>query len=72
MSLIECVETRPLLQNLIWDILAEWRFRPILLCGDIEKAFLSIRIREFERDILRFNWVNSLESKIIETLRLQG
>ena len=45
------------------------RFRPISLCGDIEKAFLQIRIRESERDVLRFHWVNSLESKNIEILR---
>ena len=45
------------------------RFRPILLCGDIEKAFLQLRIRESGRDVLRFHWVDSLESKIIEILR---
>ena len=45
------------------------RFRPILLCRGIEKAFLQIRIRESERDVLRFHWVNSLESKNIEILR---
>ena len=33
------------------------------------KAFLKIRIRESERDVLRFHWVDSLESKIIEILR---
>ena len=68
-SLNECLETGPLLQNLIWDILTKSRFRPILLCGDIEKAFLQIHIRESERDVLRFHWVNSLESKNIEILR---
>ena len=68
-SLNECLETGTLLQNLIWDILTKSRFRPILLRGDIEKAFLQIRIREFERDVLRFQWVNSLESKNIKILR---
>ena len=65
----ECLETRPPLQNLIWDILTRSRFRPILLCGDIEKAFLQILIRKSERDVLRFHWFNSLESKIIKILR---
>ena len=68
-SLNECFETGPPLQNLIWDVLTRSRFRPMLLCGDIEKAFLQIRIRESERDVLRFHWVNSLQLKIIEILR---
>ena len=59
-SLNQCLETRPLLQKLIWDILTRSRFRPILLCGDIEKAFLQIHIREFGRDVLLFHWVDSL------------
>ena len=40
MSLNECLETEPPFQNLIWDILTRLRFRPVLLCGDIENAFL--------------------------------
>ena len=38
-SLNERLETGPPLQNLIWDILTGSRFRPVLLCEDIEKAF---------------------------------
>ena len=63
-SLKEYLETRLPLQNFIWDILTRSRFRSILLCGDIEKAFLQIRIRESERDVLRFHRVDSLESNI--------
>ena len=55
-SLNECLETAPPWQNSLWDIIIRSRFRPILLCGDIEKAFLQIRIRESERDVLRFHW----------------
>ena len=69
MSLNECLKTGPPLQNLIWDILTWSRFRPILLCGDIERAFLPIRVLESEGDVLRFHWVNSLKSKITEILR---
>ena len=32
------------------------RFRPVVICGDIEKEFLQIRIRENERDCLRVYW----------------
>ena len=71
-SLNVCLETWPSLKNLIWDILTRSRFRRILLCEDIEKAFLQIPIPECETDVLRFHWVDSLESKIIEILNLQG
>ena len=67
-SLNDCLETNPYLENMIWDILARLRFFPILLCGDIEKAFLEIQIREAERDALHFHWVKYLDSKKIETL----
>ena len=68
-SLNQCLENGPPLQNFIWNILTRSRLRPTLLCRGIEKAFLQIRIRESERDVLRFHWVNSLESKNIEILR---
>ena len=55
------METGPPLQNRLWDILIRFRFRPILLCGDIENAFLQIRIRESQRDTLRFQWVSNLD-----------
>ena len=58
-SLNVCLETGPSLQNLLWDIIVRSRFRPILLCGDIEKAFLQIRIRENDRDALHFHWIQN-------------
>ena len=63
------METGPPLQNSLWDILIRSRFRPILLCGDIEKAFLQIRIREYERDVLRFHWIKSSDPSVIEINR---
>ena len=62
----ECLETGPPLQNSLWDILIRSRFRPNLLCGDIEKAFLQIRIRESEKDVLRFHWVKSSNPSVIK------
>ena len=53
----DCLETGSSLQNLLWDILVRTRLRPVLLCGDIEKAFLQIRIRENDGDALRFHWI---------------
>ena len=72
MSLIECLETGPPFQNLVWNILTRSRFRPTLLCGNIEKFFLQKHIRESGRDVLRFHWIDSLDSKIIEILDLHG
>ena len=71
-SLNECLETGPPLQNSLWDILftiIRSRFRPILLCGDIEKAFLQIRIRESERDMLRLLWVKNSDPSVLEINR---
>ena len=45
------------------------RFRPILLCGDIVKAFLQINLREPETDVLRFYWVKNSDPSVIETNR---
>jgi len=46
----------PPLQNRLWDILVRSRFYPVLLTGDLKKAFLQIRIKEEEKDVLRFHW----------------
>ena len=55
-SLNECLYPGPPLQNQLWNILVRSRFHPILLTSDIEKAFLQVRIKEEERDSLRFFW----------------
>ena len=58
-SLNESLETGPALQNLLWSILIRTRFKPIALCGDLQKDFLQIRIKDGARDssqtdLLRF------------------
>ena len=69
-SVNDCLETGPSLQNLIWNIIMRTRFSPIVLCGDMKKAFLQIFIREAERDALRFHWIKSLdEPNEVEILR---
>ena len=65
----DCLETGPKLQNLLWGILVRNRFKPICLCADIQKAFLQIRIRESERDSLRFLWLRDIQKERIEILR---
>ena len=67
-SLNECLYPGPPLQNKLWDILVRQRAYPIAVTADIQKAFLQIRIRECERDALRFHWRKSEHGKL-EILR---
>ena len=55
-SLNDCLHPGPPLQNKMWKVLVRQRTYPVTLTGDIMKAFLQIRIREAERDVLRFPW----------------
>ena len=68
-SLNNCLEVGPSLQNTLWDILVKTRLRPVLVCGDIEKAFLQILIRENDRDALRFHWIQNRDPTNIEILQ---
>ena len=49
-SLNDCLETDPSFQNKLWDILIRAKFRPVILCAYIDKAFLQIRIKKKERE----------------------
>ena len=60
---------RPPLQNLVWSVLARNRLRPISLTGDLKQAFLQIRIRQPDRDVLRFHWIKDRETLEVEVLR---
>ena len=51
----DCLNPGSSLQNHLWSILVRSRFLPVLLTGDLEKAFLQVRIKESERDALRFH-----------------
>ena len=62
-SLNDCLEIGPPLQRRLLDILLRNRVKPVLLAGDIKQAFLQIVIKETERDVLRFLWINNLRSK---------
>ena len=68
-SLNDCLEKGPSLQNKLWDILIRTTFRLGILCADIEKAFLQIRIKEKERESLKFHWIENLTNNTIQFLR---
>ena len=43
---------------------------PVALCGDIIKhAFSQVRIREADRETLRFHWNSGKDSSEVDTLR---
>ena len=68
-SLNDCLHTGPPLLNQLWSVIARNRFHAVVVAGDLQKAFLQVRVREAERDALRFHWIVDLQSKEIETLR---
>ena len=68
-SLNECLETGPPLQNKIWSVLVRNRFHPVALAGDLKQAFLQVRIKELERDVMRFHWLKDFTTRKVETLR---
>jgi hypothetical protein len=67
-SLNDCLYAGPPLQNKLWGTLVRARSFPVAITGDMEKAFLKIRVKECERDALRFHWrANPLSN--VEVLR---
>ena len=68
-SLNECSQTGPPLQNKLWSVLAKDGFYPVALAGDLKQAFLQVRIREEDRDLMRFHWLKDLKTKQVEPLR---
>ena len=61
-SLNDCLDAGPSLLPLLYDILLRFRLNKIALTGDIEKAFLNIRVAPEHRDLLRFLWVEDIEA----------
>ena len=55
-SLNDCLNPGPSLQNKLWDVLVQQRAFPVMVSSDIRQAFLQIRVKEAERDVLRFHW----------------
>ena len=68
-SLNECLDTGPPLQYSLYNILVRSRMKPIILYGDIQKAFFQIRFRGLERNSLRFHWIKKSRLNIVEINR---
>ena len=63
-SLNDCLNPGPPLQNKLWSVLVRQRSYPVSVCGDIEKAFLQVRVKVCERDELRFHWKHPGDSLV--------
>ncbi|KZR96257.1 Uncharacterized protein APZ42_009506, partial [Daphnia magna] len=59
-SLNDCLEIGPPLQNDMLAILLCFRVHTIGLTADIEKAFHQIGLHEQDRDFIRFLWLKDL------------
>ena len=68
-SVNDCLETGPPLQNLLWSVLVRNRFKPIALSGYLKQVFLQVRIKEADRNALRFHWIKDRDSSQVEILR---
>lgn len=67
-SLNDCLYAGPPLQNRLWNVFVRMRFHPVLVTGDLKQAFVQVRIKKQERDVLQFHW-RANEHSEIETLR---
>ena len=68
-SLNERLESGPPLQNQLWKGLVRGRFNAVAIAGDIQKAFLQVRIHAEDRDALRFHWITREYLEQVRTLR---
>ena len=62
-SLNDLLETGPPLQPLIFDILLKNRMHKYCITGDVQKAFLQIKIHPNDRDVQRLLWYTDLERR---------
>jgi len=67
-SLNDCLEMGPTLKNKLWSVLIRNQFQPMAIAGDLKQVFLQIRIREKDRDTMRFHWFKDVATKEVETL----
>ena len=68
-SLTDCLKPGPPLHNQLWTVLVRGRFHPIAISRNIKQAFLQVRIREEDRDAMRFHWFEDLKTRKVQVLR---
>ena len=55
----------------LFDLLLRFRLHKVALTGDTERAFLNVSLNPNERDLLKFLWVNIIESDDPEIVALR-
>ena len=60
-SLNEFLETGPNFIPHLFDVLVRFRWNPVAISADIEKAFLMVGMHPNDRDMLRFLWLEDPE-----------
>ena len=60
LSLNDCLHKGPKFNQLILDLLLQFRSYKVALTADIEKVFLMIAVENRDRDVLRFLWVDDV------------
>ena len=68
-SLNDCLKTGPQLQPLLFHILLRNRMRKHCVTGEIQNAFLQIRVHEQDRDAQRVLWYDNLTDRNIAKYR---
>lgn len=58
----DCLHTGPIPAEHIFDELLRFWAHRVDLTGDAEKAFLMVGMAEEDRAVLRFLWVNDIET----------
>ena len=67
----DCLLPGPSLTPLIFDILLRFRLHKVALIGDLEKAFLNVEVAAEERNLLRFLWLDDVNSSNPEVILLR-
>ena len=64
-SLNDCSEVGPPLQPMIFDILIRNHLKLLCITGDIQKAFLQIKVDPRDGDARRLLWYENLDSRTV-------
>ena len=59
----DCLPAGPSLLSDIPDVLMRFRYHRVALAADIVKAFLVVRIKEADQDVLRFLWIDDPDNE---------
>ena len=70
-SLNDCLQKGPNYIPKLFDILIRFRWNYVAITADIEKAFLTIRIRETDRDVLHFLWLKQPSATTSDVVHLR-